>query len=76
MARLRLGLLGLLLLVALPAGAESEALERVYREAHPAVFRVEGEEGPRGTGFQIGQRPQVGFSFLRASTRISRSEDQ
>ena len=68
MARLRLGLLGLLLLAAflawrtapevfwtLPAGAEGEALERVYREAHPAVFRVEVAEGPRGTGFFVGK---------------------
>ncbi|WP_278359206.1 S1C family serine protease, partial [Thermus thermophilus] len=39
----------------LPAGAEGEALERVYREAHPAVFRVEVAEGPRGTGFFVGK---------------------
>ncbi|WP_117238607.1 S1C family serine protease [Thermus sediminis] len=34
-----------------PAQANPEVLQRVYARAHPAVLRIEGPEGGRGTGF-------------------------
>ncbi|GGN01646.1 serine protease [Thermus composti] len=40
---------------AVPIQAPPEALERVYLQAHPAVLRVEGPEGSRGTGFFYAQ---------------------
>lgn len=43
------------LLWAGPAQAGPEALQAVYARAHPAVLRVEGPEGFRGTGFFYAQ---------------------
>ncbi|MCS7218251.1 MAG: S1C family serine protease [Thermus sp.] len=34
-----------------PVQASPEALQEVYAKAHPAVLRIEGPEGGRGTGF-------------------------